>query len=784
MNIFNGKEMTTKNLKMEKGNFLWFKLFVEVLIRMKDNERAHHDLVNILYINYPLSDFVTDFAQNYTPDKAVEWLTRHDSCLLRELNKALRQQHLDHLFIFRYLIKDIYEQLKKEHSEEIKNREKTLTLYRCQVISEFEHKQLLEANKGEHITINSFMSTSDEHKTVINFLKPQCQVGLKRILFEIEVDYRIRSSPFARIHGKEQDFTLFMLGCVFCIDSIVPDNTLNCYILKLKLCGDDDSDFKSILDYYMTKNFIQPETDMITLGSLLYKMGELDKARKYFELLLSELNKDHPDSAYCLDGLGNIENAQGRLKEALKYHQQALKLRTNSDLSPQNHSLIALSHIYIANDYKDMEDYDNALENVAIARSLLQQQNSREDQAKVAACHAIIGDIRYEQENCEEALREYQIALEINKQQDMPDDHPDLASIYQNMGLCRLNSGASNNNPSLALNYFMEALKIRLKALPDNHLSMGITHRSIGLAYEQLKEYQNALEFYQKANIVYKALNKNSNELRNLEDDIKRIQENLLNISSKSRDHYRTQRFNKIATADTTTTTSKTKEMPVQHDFREALMQTSNVRIILFGRSSTVKDLFGNTLLAQENYFLTQQDSSSLTHQDENYCLVGFREFYGRMLMVVDTPSFVITNDSSSMICNEIKRSIELTSPGPHAFLLVLEFISSTSYSEEEDKQFCELIINTFGHKALQYTIFVFTNLEKLQVDGIEIDRYMKNHQSPSITKLMKKCKNRYIAINNEAPLNAKTANIAELILIIDRMLKENGGREYRRSTI
>jgi tetratricopeptide (TPR) repeat protein len=225
-----------------------------------------------------------------------------------------------------------------------------------------------------------------------------------------------------------------------------------------------------------------------------------------------------------LDGLGTIENDQGRLDEALKYHQQALELRTNYDIFHTNNSLIALSHIYIAYDYKDIGDYDIARAHVKKARTLIRKLNLQEDQAKEAACHIIEGSILYDTENDKEALEEFQRALEINKQQGMPDDHPNLASIYQSMSLCYLNPDSIINRPDSALDYCAKALKIRLKALPHNHPSTGITYRSIGLAYEQSKQYQDALEFYQKANIIHKALNGTINKLKETDNDIKRIQ--------------------------------------------------------------------------------------------------------------------------------------------------------------------------------------------------------------------------------------------------------------------
>jgi tetratricopeptide (TPR) repeat protein len=535
--------MTTKNLQLEKGNFLWFKLFVEVLIHMKDNALAHHDLIKILRVKYPQSDFIADFDENYTADKAIEWFTRDDSCLLKELNKALRKQDLDHLFIFRYLINDIYQELKKEYDRETTGKEKIIKLYRSQLISQSELKQLVDANTGDLIAINSFMSTWNDRIKAIQFLKEQHQGGFKRILFEIEVDYRKKSRPFARINIKEQDLTLFMLGCIFRIRSISPDRTLDCYVLKLELCSDNDADFNRISDY-MATDLIQPETDLITLGSLLSRMGELDKARKYFELILSELDENDPNRAHCLDGLGNIDNDQGKFVKALKHHQQALDLRMSDELSHTNHSLIALSHIHIADDYNDMGKHNIALENVEKARILIRHENLQTDQVKEAVCHIIVGSILYKQGKCIDALDEFQQALDINKQQGVPDDHPNVASIYQNMGLCHLNPGTTIHNPTLALDYCVQALITRLKALPHNHRSTGITYRSIGLAYEQLKEHPSALEFFQKANTIHKASNKTFNQLQSIDEDIKRVQRYYFHIAS-----FRCFRFLFVATS-------------------------------------------------------------------------------------------------------------------------------------------------------------------------------------------------------------------------------------------
>ena len=521
MDVFNQKEIATKNLPLEKGNFLWFRLLVEVLIRMENNIPAQTYLVEILNNNYPESQFVADFLQNYQADKAIEWFTRDDSCLLKELNKALRQQDLDRLFPFRCLIRDIYNELKAEHDEETRDNDKTITLYRKQVISISELDQLVDANKDELIAVNSFMSAWSDRAKAVNSLQSQCEDGLVCVLFEIEVNYRKNSSPFATINEND-GIMLFMLGCIFRIRSIAKDGTINCYVLKLELCCDDDANLKNIFDY-MTNAFIQPESDLITLGSLLYRMGEFEKARKYYELILSELDENESNYAHCLDGLGYIENDQGRLNEALKCHLKALELRQKYGLPDANQGVIVLSYINIANAYKDMAQYKIALDYVKKARTLIKKQNLPGDGAKQAVCHFIEGSILYNEGNGIDALEQFHQAWGINQQLGMPNDHPDLASIYQSMGLCHLNQGILGNNPILALNYLTEALDIQLKALPYNHCRTGVTYRSLGLAYEQLQEYSTAIIFYQKAHTVYRASNKIYSELKITEVDIERI---------------------------------------------------------------------------------------------------------------------------------------------------------------------------------------------------------------------------------------------------------------------
>ncbi|CAM4852394.1 unnamed protein product, partial [Rotaria magnacalcarata] len=85
-------------------------------------------------------------------NQAVWWYTR-DSFVYRLLNKALRVQNIDLLFLFRFFIRDIEVQLKQYQCSSL------VRVYRGQLMSTDELDQL-KMSLGEYISVNSFFSLS------------------------------------------------------------------------------------------------------------------------------------------------------------------------------------------------------------------------------------------------------------------------------------------------------------------------------------------------------------------------------------------------------------------------------------------------------------------------------------------------------------------------------------------------------------------------------------------------------------------------------------------------
>ena len=147
--------------------------------------------------------------------------------------------------------------------------------------------------------------------------------------------------------------------------------------------------------------------------------------------------------------------------------------------------------------------------------------------------------------------------------------------------------------------------------------------------------------------------------------------------------------------------------------------------------------------------------------------------------MVINTPSLTSENDLAFNTKTEIARSLELATPGPHVFLIILEFNADLPPSEEDDKQLIESLIKIFGPGVFEYIVFVFTNLKNIIDKRIAVNQYMNNYLSQTFIDFMEKCKNRFIPIDDRAPPNAKDASFAALMLTIERMLDDNGRKVY-----
>lgn len=86
----------------------------------------------------------------------------------------------------------------------------------------------------------------------------------------------------------------------------------------------------------------------------------------------------------------------------------------------------------------------------------------------------------------------------------------------------------------------------------------------------------------------------------------------------------------------------------------------------------------------------------------------------GREVTVIDTPDLLGTSLGDSKRAREALRSLQLTSPGPHAFLLVMRAEGSSMEIDQDVAQEIRATLELFGDGAMGYIIPVLTHADHL----------------------------------------------------------------------
>lgn len=514
-NIGSSPEQSTTGLN---GQFICAQLLVDCLLRIRATDTDRNELINRARREYQDNknelDIINEFEKNYSPDRALWWYTR-ESFLYRQLNKALRTQNIDSMFVFRFFIRDIEKQLKDQQCPS------SICVYRGQLMFN-EEFQLLKESIGQLISMNSFLSTTIDRRVALSFLYSSTSSDhVQRVLFEIEADPQMEGiRAFADITSLSyfagESEVLFMLGSIFRLVSI-DCHEQGVWILRLKLCGNNDLDLQAVFDH-MKNQHGSGETTLLSLGLTLCEMGRYDEAEKFFRRLLKEIPADHEDIAACYHNLGNLFDHTGDYPASLNWHEKALEtmLRT---LKPYD-SNIATSYNSIAAVHAKMGSNEQAIECYVKAYEIWARIYG-EDHPNIALCLSNIAGIHLTHGKFELALEYLQKALAIY-QRHLPSNHHQLGDLQNNIGTVYLCLNALDQ----AFEHLNMALKIKQVCLPAQHPDLAMTYCNIGLIYEKKEEWEQALAYFEKAvNIYHHVFSPTHPAVIKVEQFIKRVSE-------------------------------------------------------------------------------------------------------------------------------------------------------------------------------------------------------------------------------------------------------------------
>ncbi|CAF0766388.1 unnamed protein product [Adineta steineri] len=477
------------------NKFLYSQILIDVLLQMDSVSNDITDLMSLCRNQYKGNktelNILREFQQNYSTHNAVWWLTK-DIFISQILNKALKIENIDMIFLFRFFLRDIEQQL-------IENQcLLPIKVYRYQLMS-VNKLEILKNSIGQFLSINNFLLTNINRNATL----PSSKVSLSNnnyqpILFEITADPNLNKiKAFADISSHsyfnhDEGEILFMLGSIFQLNNIYLNDN-NIWIIEMTLSSKTNQYLKSIFDNFQNDD---DEINLLAFGYILQKLNKSNDTEKYYYRLFNELSEDDERINYCCLNLGNIAFIKKDYDASLEWLLKSLDISLRTLQS--NDMFLALIYNSMGHVYSAKHMLKSAVESYYSAISIW-KQSTDENYLKIAECMNNIGIIYKQEKHYPLALDCFKETLNILEKYlshnhfDLSKSHCNIANTYRQLG-----------RYELALEHYYLSFKILEKYYSPVHPNLAKVLGNIGIVYALKGESEKALFYYEKALEIYR----------------------------------------------------------------------------------------------------------------------------------------------------------------------------------------------------------------------------------------------------------------------------------------
>ncbi|CAF4661347.1 unnamed protein product [Rotaria sp. Silwood1] len=328
--FFDQEEYLTRDLSKQTADLLWFQLYHDVLFELTYNKEAKQEMINASrsYYRDNIKELkvIEKFENEYQSEEALRWYSKK-SFLYKIINEALRTKDFDQLYIFRYFMRDLTENLVREHQKMIQSGKEILFTYRGMKLKS-DQIQKFKENEGKLILINGFFTTSILCSTALNqAMKSSKQTDLISVLLEIQCDLQQLGSSvyFCELTCEEQQEILFDSNVIFRLESVKMQE--NMWLIKMSVSNQG----QMIKEKYIIDSDRQMKdlSIRILFGRLMCDMGQWNQAQHFFQHLLNNSNIYNEDIAKIEYNLGEVLQWKGEWSEARKYYDCAYERMMN-----------------------------------------------------------------------------------------------------------------------------------------------------------------------------------------------------------------------------------------------------------------------------------------------------------------------------------------------------------------------------------------------------------------------------------------------------------------------